>query len=71
MVLFMGRKDQGIKHFTAGNGGVVSQVGIDQPGPVFQLRMGGHYETYCLNAIEDPAAKSYNSIYQFTAFTDL
>jgi hypothetical protein len=35
MMLFMSGKDEGIQHFTAGNGGIVPQIGIDQPRAVF------------------------------------
>ncbi len=70
-MLFVSGKDQGIQYFATGNGRIISQVRIDQPGAIFQLRIGGQNKTDCFYTIKYPASMSDDSIYQFTAFTDL
>jgi hypothetical protein len=40
VVLFMGRKQQGIEYFATGDGRVVPEKGIDQARTIFELRKG-------------------------------
>ena len=65
------REDQRIENFAAGDGGVISQVGIDEPGSVFQLGMRCGNETYGLHTIKYPAPVPDDPVNQFTSFPDL
>ena len=71
MVLLMRGEDQRIQYLTAGDGGVVAQIGIDEAGPVFQLRVRSHYKTNGFYAIEYTASISYDAIHQLASFPDL
>ena len=71
MVLLVRGKDKRVQNLAAGNGGIVTQVGVDQACPVLQLRMGGHDKTHGFYAIEYATAITYDAIYQLAAFPDL
>ena len=71
VMLFMEGIDQRIQYFTATDGRVVTQIGVDQSRAIFQLGMGCHNETYRLHAIEYPTAISDDPVHELTAFSDL
>src|SRR5882672_8576763 len=71
MVLLVGGEDKGIQDLAAGYGGIVAQVRVDKPGPIFQLGMGGHDKTDGFHAIEYATAITYDAIHQLAAFPDL
>ena len=71
MVLLVAGEDEVVEHLAAGDGRVVAEHRVDEPGSVLERGVGAQDEAYRLASVEYPAAPAHYTVDQLDALADL
>ena len=70
-MLFVKRKDEIVQKLAAGHRRIISENGIDEPRPVFELAVIPNYKANTDRLIKNAAAQSHNAVDKLNSLADL